>query len=182
MMRSLSLDRVFVERAVSGSKPLPKRPEGRLLLDALRPDDILLCPKLDRMFRSASDALEGSERFRKQGVSLHLLDLGGDITGNGIGRMFFALTAAFAEFERDHIAERITDVKENERRKRRFLGGARPFGYRVGVDGGLVEDAEEMRVIEKARRWKEDGLSLRKITGLVRAEGCQVSHVTLGRV
>jgi putative DNA-invertase from lambdoid prophage Rac len=37
--------------------------------------------KLDRLFRSALDALQVVEDLRNRGVSLHLLDLGGDISG-----------------------------------------------------------------------------------------------------
>ena len=38
----------------------------------------------------------------------HLLDLGGDIAGNGLSRLFMTIAAAFAELERDRIRERIT--------------------------------------------------------------------------
>ena len=51
------MDKVFVERGVSGSKPLGERPQGAALLAALKPDDIVITPKLDRMFRSALDVL-----------------------------------------------------------------------------------------------------------------------------
>jgi DNA invertase Pin-like site-specific DNA recombinase len=58
LMYGLALERVFVERGVSGAKPLAERPEGAALLAALRPQDALITPKLDRMFRSALDALD----------------------------------------------------------------------------------------------------------------------------
>jgi len=45
---------------------------------------------------------------------------------NGISKDFFIIIAAFAEFERDRIAERISDVKANEREKGRNLGGQCP--------------------------------------------------------
>jgi hypothetical protein len=63
-MNGLVVDRVFVERGVSGSKPLGDRPH--------------------RMFRSALDALEVLGRLKQAGVSLHMIDLGGDTTGNGV--------------------------------------------------------------------------------------------------
>ena len=56
-MQGLKLDKMFVERGVSGSKPLGERPEGAALLALLQPGDVVITPKLDRMFRSALDAL-----------------------------------------------------------------------------------------------------------------------------
>jgi hypothetical protein len=58
-MNGLTIDRVFVERGVSGSKPIADRPQGAALLAALQPGDVLITPKLDRMFRSALDAGRG---------------------------------------------------------------------------------------------------------------------------
>jgi Resolvase, N terminal domain len=43
------------ERGVSGSKPLGDRPEGAALLAVLQPGDVVITPKLDRMFRPALD-------------------------------------------------------------------------------------------------------------------------------
>ncbi len=64
MMQGLGLDRVFIERGVSGSKPLADRPEGAALLAALRPGDAVVTAKLDRMFRSALDALDVLRRLQ----------------------------------------------------------------------------------------------------------------------
>lgn len=114
MMHGLEIDEIFVERAVSGWKSFDSRPQGSRLAGLLEKGDTLLCPKLDRMFRSARDALTVSDDFKKQGVNLHLMDLGGDVTGNGVSKMFFTIVAAFAEFERSRTVERICDVKASE--------------------------------------------------------------------
>jgi len=74
----------------------------------------------DRAFRSALDALQQTESFRARGVSLHLLDLGGDIAGNRLSRLFMTIAAAFAELERDRIRERITQVKRDQKARHRF--------------------------------------------------------------
>lgn len=65
MMNGLSLDSIFVERGVSGSKPLGDRPEGARLVAALKPGDAVITPKLDRMFRSALDALDVLRRLKE---------------------------------------------------------------------------------------------------------------------
>ena len=68
---------------------------------------MVIAPKLDRLFRSALAALTVVEDMRKRGVSLHLLDLGGDISGNGLSKLFLTIAASFAEAERDRIRERV---------------------------------------------------------------------------
>jgi putative DNA-invertase from lambdoid prophage Rac len=54
----------FTEAGVSGSVPLADRAEGRRLLAALQPGDVVITAKLDRAFRSAADALGTLEQFR----------------------------------------------------------------------------------------------------------------------
>ena len=75
--------------------------------------------KLDRLFRSALDALKVVEDLKKRGVALHLLDLGGDISGNGLSKLFLTIAAAFAEAERDRIRERIGQVKADQKARGR---------------------------------------------------------------
>src|SRR4051794_26542796 len=77
MMQGLTLDEVFVERGVSGSRPIGERPEGARMLGTVRSGDVIITPKLDRMFRSALDALDVLARLKDRDVSLHMIDLGG---------------------------------------------------------------------------------------------------------
>jgi putative DNA-invertase from lambdoid prophage Rac len=59
-----------------------------------------------------------------------------DVTGNGISKLVFTILSAVAEAERD----RIRDVKSDQRKRKRYLGGVVPFGWKVGADCTLVED------------------------------------------
>ena len=52
-------------------------------------------------------------RLKDRDVSLHMIDLGGDVTGNGISKLVFTILSAVAEAERDRTRERITDVKRD---------------------------------------------------------------------
>jgi putative DNA-invertase from lambdoid prophage Rac len=175
-MLGVEVDRVFVERGVSGAKPLADRPEGAKLLAAIKPGDVVIATKLDRLFRSALDALQVGEALKAGGVHLHLLDLGGDIT-NGMSKVFFTIAAAFAEAERDRIRERIQDVKRDQRERGRYLGGAAPFGYAVAPGGELVEDPAQQAAINEMRAMRGAGLSLRKIAAEMAARGIKISHV-----
>ena len=55
---------------------------------------MIITPKLDRMFRSALNALGVLDGLKQQGVSLHMIDLGGDVTGNGISKLVFTILSA----------------------------------------------------------------------------------------
>ena len=98
-MHGLMLTEVLVEGGVSGSVPVEERPVGGALFAKLERGDIVIAAKLDRLFRSALDALKAVESLKGRGVKLHLLDLGGDIAGNGISKLFLTIAAAFAEAE-----------------------------------------------------------------------------------
>jgi putative DNA-invertase from lambdoid prophage Rac len=127
-------------------------------------------PKLDRMFRSALDALDVLAKVKARGVSLHMIDLGGDVTGNGISKLVFTILSAVAEAERDRIRERVTQVKRDQRQRNRYLGGFVPFGFRVGDDGALVPDAAEQVLIAHARALRADGATLRAIQAVLEAQ------------
>jgi putative DNA-invertase from lambdoid prophage Rac len=162
MMKGWSVSEFFIEGGVSGSVPLADRPEGRRMVAAVQAGDVIITPKLDRMFRSASDALGTLEEMKEQGVGLHMIDLGGDVCGNGISKLVFTILSAVAENERERIRERIRDVKRHLASQGIYGGGKRPFGYDI-VDGRLVPNAQEQVKLAKMREMKANNASLREI-------------------
>lgn len=183
MMKGLEIGRVFVERRVCGSTRLTERPQGAALLAALEPGDVVVTAKLDRMFRSALDALDVLQQLKERGISLHMVDLGGDVTGNGISKLVFTILSAVAEAERDRIRERVRDVKRDQRERNRFLGGTVPFGRELAEDGSLVPDPIAQAAIATIREGRAAGRSLRQCAEMVRERhGIEVSHMTVKRV
>jgi putative DNA-invertase from lambdoid prophage Rac len=174
-MHGLTIDRVVVEEGVSGSVPVADRPKGGELFATLKKGDVVIAPKLDRLFRSALDALTVVEDMRKRGVSLHLLDLGGDISGNGLSKLFLTIAAAFAEAERDRIRERVSQSKADQKKRGRYLGGSVPFGFRRGDDGELVPHEGEQEAIREMAALRAQGSSLRAIVAAVAAKGHRLS-------
>ena len=128
------------------------------LLAALQPGDVVVAAKLDRAFRSAADALETLEELKKDKIGLHLIDLGGDVCGNGISKLVFTILSAVAENER----ERVRDAKRHRAEQRLYNGGKRQFGWNV-VDGRLVPKATEQAALARAKALREERQSLRKI-------------------
>lgn len=178
-MRGLDEPTMFVERGVSGAIPLAERPEGSKLWQMLQKGDILIASKLDRMFRSALDALQTVDRLKALGVSLILNDLGGDVSGNGLSTLFLTIAAAFAEAERARIRERVAQVKRDQQALNRYLGGKVPFGFRLGDDGALVEDTREQELIVVAIEMQRDKRSIRDIQAMLVQRG---AHLSVGGI
>jgi len=181
-MHGFALDEIMIEEGISGSIPLDQRPAGGPMLAQLKAGDIVIAAKLDRCFRSALDALRVVEQLKQRGVKLHLLDLGGDIAGNGLSKLFLTIAAAFAEAERDRIRERVAQVKADQKQRGRYLGGKRPFGYQISADGGLVEDADEQEVIRDMIDMRGSGAALRKIAAAVSDRGFPLSHEAVKQI
>jgi putative DNA-invertase from lambdoid prophage Rac len=185
MMHGLEITQTFVEGGVSGSVPLAERPQGSLLLAALKPGDTVITPKLDRMFRSARDALNVLEDLKKQNIRLHMIDLGGDVTGNGISKLVFTILSAVAEAERDRIRERITTVKADQKAQGHYLGGKVPYGYRLegqGRHANMVPVEAEQQVIARIKALRSEGQTLRAIRATIAADGVALSLDAVHRI
>ena len=182
-MMGLTVDHRFIERGVSGSRPLAERPEGRALVERLEAGDVVITAKLDRMFRSALDALDVLAKLKARGVSLHMIDLGGDVTANGISKLVFTILSAVAEAERDRIRERVATTKADQRARGRYLGGKVPFGFRVSQAGDLEPDARQQAIIADAVQFRSNGDPLRTIAGRIEAaHGERLSLATLSKI
>lgn len=115
-------DPVYVDTA---SGALAARPElDKALLSANRAGDQLVVTKLDRLGRSLEHLIALSKQLQDRGVDLVVLDQGID-TSTPVGRMFFHILGAIAEFERALISERTRDGLEAARARGR-TGGQKP--------------------------------------------------------
>ena len=175
-MQGLTLDTVFVERGVSGSKPLSDRPQGAALLAALKPGDVVIIAKLDRMFRSALDALDVLSRLKEGGINLHMIDLGGHVTGNGVSKLVFTILSAVAEAERDRTRERVAEVKRDQRQRGRYLGGKVPWGGRSARRETCCPRPPSGRACQQMRQLRAEGASLRAISDKMKAAGVSITH------
>ena len=158
----LPLGNVFVEVGVSGGSEFQTRPEGSKLFDVLTNGDMVIFPKLDRAFRNTRNALNVLHELKARGVSVQSIDLGGDVTGNGVGAIVFTILSAFADFERNRIAARIREVKQLKKAQGKFTGGRRAFGYDV-IDGVKVQREDEQVVILEMVKMREKGSGYRDI-------------------
>ncbi|MFT8246853.1 recombinase family protein [Roseomonas sp. BN140053] len=120
-LRNAGCDRCFQETASGGRWD---RPELHRLLDQLRPDDVLVVWKLDRLSRSLKDLLHLMERIDAAGAGFRSLTEAIDTT-TAAGRMMMQMVGSFAEFERAMIRERTSAGLAAARAEGR-IGGRRP--------------------------------------------------------
>lgn len=166
-MKGIELVAILADAGVSGGKPLTDRPAGRELVEALnsgRADSIIIT-KLDRGFRSASDCLINVEVWEKTGVSLHILNLGGQTidTSTPTGKFFITIMAGAAELERNLIKERCNEGRKARRSEGKRIGEV-PYGWKLATDGkSLLEAPEEQEALELIRSMKANGHALRAI-------------------
>lgn len=95
-------DRIY-EEYISGAKA--KRPQLAACLKALRPGDVLVVWRLDRLGRSVRELTKLMDDLREREVGFRSLSELIDTT-TAVGKMVFHVMAAFAEFERNLISER----------------------------------------------------------------------------
>lgn len=115
-------DEVFIDTA---SGKLARRPElEKALLSANRAGDQLVITKLDRLGRSLEHLIEISKRLEQREVDLVVLDQGID-TSTAVGRLFFQIIGAIAEFEHALMSERTMDGLAAARARGR-TGGQKP--------------------------------------------------------
>ena len=184
-VHKLKVDKVFTERGVSGGVEFYKRPTGKKLMEVLQDGDVIICSKLDRMFRSCLDGLTVLKDLKSRDVELHFIDLGGNTTTNGIGHLMFTIMSSFSEMERNRLGERIRGTKQLKNKEDVWLGGKVGFGYVLEQHEDkqyLVEDKDQQKVIKKMSKLRKEGLSYRKISDELKKEGVKLSHVGISNI
>ena len=114
-------DQVLVDKA---SGKLARRPELDKALLVAREGDQLVITQLDRLGRSLEHLNALSNDLQARGVDLVVIDQGID-TSTAVGRMFFQILGAIAEFEHALMAERTRDGLAAARARGR-IGRQRP--------------------------------------------------------
>lgn len=103
-------ERIFTEKASAAAGR--KRPALRQALDALEPGDCLVVTKLDRMARSARDALNVLAAIGDREAGFRSLAEPWADTTTPQGRLVATIFSAFAEFDREMILSRTRDGRQ----------------------------------------------------------------------
>lgn len=120
----------FVEDAISAyCVPFAKRPEGKRLLDTVKPGDDVVVYRCDRAWRNLKDAVTMAEELKARGVYLHFVKE--NIRTDSVdGVDWLGVMASMAQLESSIKSRRNRDVRERLRREGRPLGRI-PFGFKA---------------------------------------------------
>jgi len=172
LMQGLEVIRTFREEGVSASKSLGSRPQGSEMLELLSKKKAahIVALKLDRLFRNAEDALRQTKAWDAKGLTLHLVDMGGQSlnTASAMGRMMLTMMAAFAEFERNLISERTSAALQHKKAHLQPYAQL-PFGFdREGEV--LLPNLYELETVLEMRNRRATGHTLREIASWLNKE------------
>lgn len=171
----MGLDPVVLirEEGVSGGKALTTRPGGHELADLISKKKAghVIALKLDRLFRDAEDALHQTKAWDKAGITLHLVDMGGQSlnTSSAMGRMMLTMMAGFAEMERSLIAERTEQALQHKKNHLEAYSPT-PYGFDRERDT-LKENSTEQATVKQIKAWRASDWSLRKIADALNHQG-----------
>jgi len=126
--------------------------------------DAIIVYKLDRLSRKTLDTLNLIELFEKYGVAFHSISEKID-TESATGKFFLTIVSALSQMERDLISERTTDALSYKKEKGEWCGRV-PYGFMV-QDSRLVENPDQIKTIQKAKRLKRQGKSYRAISKVI---------------
>lgn len=137
------------------------RPEYKRMLTELSKGDAVIAARLDRVARDAKEILSLLDTLKLCSKGLQTLDLPLD-PFSPVGRLVFTIMAGVAELERHLILQRTAEGRLAKAEKAGYAYGAPPVGF-TSVDGELVPNPTEQRIIGLIRKYHSLGLSLRAI-------------------
>lgn len=154
-LKDAGCQKVYTDHGVSGTKA--KRPQLDKLLEHARAGDEVVVWKLDRLGRNTRQLLELIDRLESQGINFRSLTEGIATTGP-MGKAMLTVMSAFAQLERDQLAERT----------KAGLAAAAARGRR----GGRPAVTPETERVRQAGQYRHAGLTppeIAKLLGVSRA-------------
>ena len=154
-LTSAGCRRIFTDHGVSGTRA--SRPELDKMLDHLRDGDEVVVWKLDRLGRNTRNLLALIDDLEHRGVHFRSVTEGISTTGS-MGRAMLTVMSAFAQLERDQLAERT----------RAGMAAAAEHGRKAGRREVTAAHGK----VKRARDLKAQGLTpadIGKIIGASRA-------------
>lgn len=145
-LKAAGAEKLF-EDVVTGR--IVDRPAFDEMLTDVHSGDEIMVTKLDRFARSVAQASDLIGKLLDNGVSVYVLNVG-KLDNSPSGKLMRTMLLAFAEFERDLIAERTQEGKAIARQKDGYHEGRPPKFSKQQIDHALdlLEDHSYRQVSE----------------------------------
>ena len=157
-LQAAGAERIFSDK-ISGS--MRKRPELDKLLDQVRPGDVIVVAKYDRLARSLRDLLDIVEAIKDQGAGFRSLAEDIDTT-TPAGRLVFHVFASIAQFERERISERTREGLQAAKARGRVGGRPPALTTAQKTEARRMRDEEQRSISEIARLFKVSERTVRR--------------------
>jgi DNA invertase Pin-like site-specific DNA recombinase len=151
-------ERIFAEK-ISGTKQ--QRAELGALLDQLRPGDVVVVTKYDRLARSLRDLLDLVEAIKDRGAGFRSLAEDIDTT-TPAGELIFHVFASIAHFERRRIAERTREGLQAAKARGRVGGRPPALTGAQKAEVRRMRDDEQRAISEIAQLFKVSERTIRR--------------------
>ena len=152
-------ERIFADTITGTART---RPELDQLMRQLRPGDVVVVTKYDRLARSLKDLLDIVEQIKAQGAGFRSLAEDIDTT-TPAGRLVFHVFASIAQFERERIAERTREGLEAARRRGRIGGRPHSLSPAQKIEVKRMRDEELRPLPEIAALFKVSTKTIRRV-------------------
>lgn len=149
-LEEAGVEKVFQEKRTGRNR---QRPELERLLEQLRPGDVIVVTKYDRLARSLRDLIELVETIRERDAGFRSLAEDIDTT-TPTGRLIFHVFGSIAEFERERIVERTKEGLEAARRRGRRGGRPPALSEEAKAEIRRMRDEDHRPIAEIARTFK----------------------------
>jgi DNA invertase Pin-like site-specific DNA recombinase len=166
----LALVSVFTDAGLSGSLDLEDRPGLFGAIGALRRGDVLLVAKRDRLGRDVVAVAMIERLIAKRGA--RVLSAAGEGTeGTDASSLLQRhILDAFSEYERRIIGQRTKSALAAKKARGERVGNVQ-FGFQLGPDGLLIEQADEQAALAIIRNCRAAGYTLRAIADELNRQG-----------
>lgn len=160
---------VYEDDGVSGMS-IDKRNGFKSMVEFMKENKIdgIVVWSLSRLGRRMKDVVEFMDFLKSNNIGFFSIkeNLSND---DKIGSLIMNILSSINEFEVEVIRERIKDVKRNKKENGEVYGRMM-YGYN-NINGKMIENKEEKRVIRRVKNFRSRGWSWRKISDRLNDEG-----------
>ena len=154
----------YVDDGYSGRNV--KRPAYTRMMEEMDKWDTLLVIKMDRIHRNSKNFMLMMEDLKKHGKEFVSMTESLD-TSTAMGRFVMDIIQRIAQLESEQIGERVyIGMEQKAKTNGGVLGFNIPYGYDY-VDGKLVVNPDEARVVKDIYSWYKQGKSMGKIAEML---------------
>mgnify|MGYP001313806473 CR=1 FL=1 len=162
---------VFEDNGISGMS-IDKRDGYKGMLDYMKENSVdgVVVYSLSRLGRRMKDVIEFMDLLKKNNIKFFSIkeNLNNE---DKIGSLILNIMSSINEFEVENIRERIRDVKR-EKKKNGLVYGRLMYGY-DNVNGELVKNENEFKVVKRIKNLRSRGWSWRKISNKLNDDGIE---------